>query len=90
LNFSEYSNSTADESLEEGRTRLDPALRAIKYESFLQEWQKDAPALGLYQPRYLYITRGQVYGLNEHTINDPTDRFDNVQNWEILENRVSH
>jgi peptide/nickel transport system substrate-binding protein len=90
LNFSEYSNSTADESLEEGRTRLDPALRVIKYQSFLQEWQKDAPALGLYQPRYLYVTHGQIYGLDEHTINSPTDRFDNVQNWEIFENRVSH
>jgi peptide/nickel transport system substrate-binding protein len=90
LNFSEYSNATVDDSLEQGRTRLDPALRVIKYQPFLQEWQKDAPALGLYQPRYLYVTRGQVYGLDEHTINDPTDRFDNIQNWEILENRVSH
>jgi peptide/nickel transport system substrate-binding protein len=90
LNFSEYSDPTADESLEEGRTRLDPALRVIKYEDFLQQWQQDAPALGLYQPRYLYVTRGEVYGLDEHTINSPTDRFDNVQNWEILENRVTH
>jgi peptide/nickel transport system substrate-binding protein len=89
LNFSEYSNSTADASLEQGRTRLDPALRIIKYEAFLQQWQKDAPALGLYQPRYLYVSRGPVYGLQEHTINSPTDRFDNIQNWEILEARVS-
>jgi peptide/nickel transport system substrate-binding protein len=89
LNFSEYSNVTADESLEEGRTRLDPALRIIKYEAFMQQWQRDAPALGLYQPRYLYITRGQVYGLQEHTVNSATDRFDNVQNWEILQARVS-
>lgn len=83
LNFSEYSSSTADEGLEAGRTRLDPTLRVIKYQPFLQAWQQDAPALGLYQPRFLYVTRGPVYGLTEHTINTDVDRYDNVQNWEI-------
>ncbi|HEX3569030.1 MAG TPA: peptide ABC transporter substrate-binding protein [Candidatus Saccharimonadales bacterium] len=83
LNFSEYKSTTSDASLEAGRTRSDPALRVIKYQAFLQAWQSDAPALGLYQPRYLYITHGQVAGLNEHTLTDDTDRYDNVQNWMI-------
>ncbi|HLZ14970.1 MAG TPA: ABC transporter substrate-binding protein, partial [Candidatus Saccharimonadales bacterium] len=83
LNLSEWHSAQADTSLEAGRTRLDPALRAIKYQPFLQAWQADAPALGLYQPRFLYITRGTVYGLSEHAINSDVDRFTNVQNWEI-------
>lgn len=83
LNFSEYSSTTADASLEAGRTRSDPQLRAIKYEPFLRAWQRDAPALGLYQPRFLYVTRGKVFGLTEHTLNVDTDRYDNVQNWMI-------
>lgn len=83
LNFSSYSSPTADAALEAGRTRLDSALRVIKYQPFLKAWQQDAPALGLYQPRFLYITRGTVFGLSEHVINTDTDRFDNVQNWEI-------
>ena len=41
LNFSEFSNTTADESLQAGRTRLSPILRVIKYEPFLQAWQQD-------------------------------------------------
>jgi peptide/nickel transport system substrate-binding protein len=89
LNLSEYKNATADESLEEGRTRLDPALRVLKYIPFLQSWQQDVPALGLYQPRLLYLTNGPVFGLNDHTINSNTDRFSNVQNWEINESRVT-
>ncbi len=89
LNLSEWSNSTADDALEEGRTRSEPALRVIKYEPFLQAFQQDAPALGLYQPRFLYITNGKVFGLNEHTINSGTDRYENVQNWEIREIRVT-
>ncbi|HUD07840.1 MAG TPA: ABC transporter substrate-binding protein [Candidatus Saccharimonadales bacterium] len=88
VNFSEYSSAVVDQSLEAGRTRYDPALRVIKYEPFLQAWQQDAPALGLYQPRYLYLTRESVYGLTEHTINEATDRFNNVQNWEILRAKV--
>lgn len=89
LNFSNYQSAIADASLEAGRTRLDPSLRAIKYQPFQQAWQADAPAVGLYQPRFLYVTRGQVYGLTEHTINADVQRFDNVQNWMIREVRVS-
>ena len=85
LNFSEFQSPTADSSLEAGRTRTDPALRVIKYQPFLQAWQQAAPALGLYQPRFLYVTRGPVYGLHEHQINSDTDRYDNIQNWEIRE-----
>lgn len=83
LNFSEFKSAAADAALEAGRTRADPALRAIKYQPFLQAWQADAPALGLYQPRFLYITRQPVYGLTEHPINSDADRLKNVHNWMI-------
>jgi peptide/nickel transport system substrate-binding protein len=88
-NYSLYNSPTADTSLEAGRTRLDPALRAIKYEGFLQSWQQDAPALGLYQPRFWYVSWDNIYGLNERQINTDTDRFNNVQNWEIREAKVT-
>lgn len=87
LNLSEYQSKVADAALEAGRTRLDPQLRAEKYKSFLQAWQTDAPAVGLYQPRFLYITRGEVYGLTEHVVNSDADRFANVQDWQIRQAR---
>jgi peptide/nickel transport system substrate-binding protein len=83
LNLSEYRSRQADTALEAGRTRLDPQLRAEKYKPFLQAWQADAPALGLYQPRFLYITRGTLFGLTEHPINTDADRFANVLDWQI-------
>lgn len=83
LNLSEYKSSVADASIEAGRTRTDPALRVVKYKPFLQAWQADAPALGLYQPRYALATYGKVYGLNPHIINQYTDRYNNVQEWQI-------
>jgi peptide/nickel transport system substrate-binding protein len=90
LNLSEYKNPTADTALEAGRTRLDPALRVIKYKPFLQAWQQDAPALGLYQPRLLYLTNGPVNGLSDQPITTSTDRFFNVQNWEIRQAKVTN
>jgi peptide/nickel transport system substrate-binding protein len=89
LNFSEYKSTVADTALQAGRTRSDPALRAVKYQPFLQAWQADAPAVGLYEPRFMYITHGPVYGLTEHAINAETERFTNVQNWMIREKGVS-
>jgi peptide/nickel transport system substrate-binding protein len=89
LNFSEYKNSTADASLESGRTRLDPKLRVIKYQPFLQAWQSDAPALGLYQPRILYITHGTVYGLSDHTLNSDADRYGSAADWEVRTAKIT-
>lgn len=90
LNLSEYKSSTADAALESGRTRLDPSLRVIKYKPFLEAWQQDAPALGLYQPRLLYLTNGPVAGLTTQPITSPTDRFNNVANWEIRQAKVTN
>lgn len=83
LNFSEYSSKVADSALQSARTRSDPALRLIKYRPFLQTWHDDAPAVGLYQPRVFYITRGPVAGIKEHTINAATDRYFTVNQWMI-------
>jgi peptide/nickel transport system substrate-binding protein len=90
LNLSEFKNTAADESLEEGRTRLDAQLRVLKYQPFLKAWQQQLPALGLYQPRLLYLTNGPVFGLDSKIINSNTDRFSNVQNWEINEAKVTY
>ncbi len=90
LNFAEYKAKAADEGLEAGRTRVDNGLRAVKYRPFLQAWQRDTPALGLYQPRILYVTHGTVYGLKEHTINQDTDRFNQVHTWQIRQAPVTN
>jgi peptide/nickel transport system substrate-binding protein len=90
LNLSEYKNTVADAALEAGRTRLDPSLRKIKYRPFLEAWQQDNPAIGLYQPRLLYLTNGRVAGLEEHSINTPTDRLANVENWQIRTAKVTN
>lgn len=85
LNFSEYKSTTADRALEAGRTRSDPTLRAAKYKPFLEAWRNDAPALALYQPRFLYVTHGKLYGFDTTFLNSSVDRYNLVQNWMIHE-----
>lgn len=87
LNFSEYKSDKADASLEDARTRLDEKLRTAKMKPFLQAWRNDAPALGLYQPRLLYVTRGEVYGLTKGPINGDAQRFSGIENWMIRTER---
>ncbi len=87
LNLSEYNNATIDQAIQAGRTRADPKVRAIKYKAFLAQWTKDLPAMGLYQPNYLYITRGPVFNYERQSANAGTDRFYNVSNWEVRQKR---
>lgn len=89
LNFSEYKSSVADNSLEAGRTRTDPTIRAIKYRPFLDAWRNDAPAIALYQPRFLYLTHGKLFNFNPHGLASSTDRYANVNNWMIREEKTT-
>lgn len=83
LNLSEYKSTVADQALEAGRTRLDPKVRTLKYKAFASTWSNDAPALALYQPRFLYITHSPVFGYERKSANGAVDRFYNVSNWMI-------
>lgn len=85
LNFSEYKSAAADKALEAGRTRSDPQLRTIKYKPFLEAWRKDAPALALYQPRFLYVVREPLYGFNVTSANTAANRFAHVERWMVRE-----
>lgn len=85
FNFSEYNSKVADQGLEGGRTRDDVSTRSVKYHGFLAAWRDDAPGLALYQPRFLYITRGQLFGLDQTRLNVGADRFNNVANWMIVQ-----
>ncbi|MBQ6460919.1 ABC transporter substrate-binding protein [Candidatus Saccharibacteria bacterium] len=82
LNLSNYSNSLVDDLLVGARETLDPALRAKKYESFLDYWISDVPAIGLYQANLTYI-----YNKNVRTYNNDVrlvstiDRFSDILNF---------
>ncbi|MGA3150376.1 MAG: peptide ABC transporter substrate-binding protein [Candidatus Saccharimonadales bacterium] len=83
LNLSEYKSAVTDQALEAGRTRSDPSIRVLKYKAFLTAWTGDMPALALYQPDLLYITRGPVFNYQRKADNSELDQFYNVNQWEV-------
>jgi peptide/nickel transport system substrate-binding protein len=87
LNLSEYKSASSDQALEAGRTRSDPNLRAVKYKVFLTNWHNDAPAVALYQPNFIYITRGPVFNYQRSEANTASDRFYNVDQWMIRQKK---
>jgi len=88
--LSQYKSTTADNSLAAGRTRFEPAERAIKYVPFLQSWQADYPALALYQPNYLFVTEPKIFGFNSSSINTVTDLYSNISNWEVKQTKITN
>ena len=90
LNFSEYRSDVADKALEAGRTRSDPAVRKVKYRPFLEAWQKDSPALALYQPRFLYIARSPLYDFDVGSLVVAADRYAHVERWSVREAKVKY
>ena len=83
LNFSEYKSTAADKALEAGRTRSDEHNRAVKYKPFLEAWQKDYPALALYQPQFLYVANDNLSGFEYGIAQNSSDRYINVIQWKI-------
>jgi peptide/nickel transport system substrate-binding protein len=89
LNLSEYKSKVADQALESGRTRSDPELRATKYKVFLTAWVNDAPALVLYQPNMIYVSRGPVFNYERKEANTSADQFYNVNQWMIRQKHAN-
>lgn len=84
LNLSNYRNALVDDLLLGARDTLDQELRVKKYESFLESWVEDVPAIGLYQPNLTYY-----YNKNVRTFSDGVklvtalDRFSDITNWAV-------
>jgi len=83
FNFSEYKSAIADSALEGGRSRPDGELRSAKYIPFLDAWREDSPAVGLYQPRLLFVLNDKLYNFESFALAQTSDRYANVHNWMI-------
>ena len=84
LNLSNYKNSLVDDLILGARTTTDLSLRAKKYESFLNYWVNDAPAVALYQSSltYYYNKNAQIFSEDLKLVT-PLDRFSDVASWSV-------
>ncbi|MBR2830968.1 hypothetical protein IKE83_01260 [Candidatus Saccharibacteria bacterium] len=82
LNLSSYRNALVDDLLIGARETLDEALRAKKYESFLEYWVADVPAIGLYRSNMTYIYNKNVRSFGENVrLVTSLDRFSDITMW---------
>lgn len=88
LNLSGYENKELDKLLEKARKTLDENLRKEKYRKFQDILIKDAPAIFLYNPNYLYLSSKKVAGINEGKIINLAQRFSDIREWYIKTKRI--
>ena len=84
LNFSLFENKEADETLETLRTTTNnEGSQNELYKKFQEIFYQENPALMLYSPKYLYVHKSDIKGLETSKINTPSGRLSNVTNWYI-------
>jgi ABC-type transport system substrate-binding protein len=88
LNLSGYQNKTTDQLLRDARESTDYAITKQKYEQLQDIILKDAPAVFLYNPNYVYWVSKKVKGIDTTEIVDPAKRFENINNWYINTHRI--
>lgn len=81
-NLSNYKSSFIDDLILGARETLNTDLRIAKYESFINYWITDIPAIALYQSNLSYFHNKNVRAFSEENIlTTPLDRFRDVDFW---------
>lgn len=84
LNLSNYRNFLVDDLLLGARDTMDMTLRTKKYETFLEHWVNDVPAIGLYRPNLTYYYNKNVRTFsNDVRLVTALDRFTDVGDWAV-------
>lgn len=84
LNLSNYHNALVDDSILAARSTMNESLRVAKYETFLNQWVTDVPAIGIYQASLTYYFNKNVRAFSEDDrLVYSTDRFVDVEYWAV-------
>ena len=76
LNISVYSNAKVDAALSNVRNQQQ---REDDIETFLEQWEKDSPAIFLYSPNYVYVSP-EHFSISKGITNS-SDRFNTIDQW---------
>lgn len=88
-NFANYSSAVADAALSTARDRLNVDLRTAKYETFVQQWLDDAPAIGLYQQSVTYAHTKNSHAVDPHfQYVTASDRYNDIADWTVNQKKV--
>ena len=88
-NYSQWSDRTVSDTLEQARVTTDLAERTRLYHNFQYLFADQLPALPLYYPVYSYAVDNQVNGISIGPLFSISDRFANVTSWNMVFKRTS-
>jgi peptide/nickel transport system substrate-binding protein len=86
-NYSGFSDRNISIWLEQARITPDSSRRAELYRSFQYRFQDQVPSILLYYEVYNYAIGVQIQGVSIGSVFDPSDRFNNIENWHIIARR---
>ncbi|HBI50884.1 MAG TPA: hypothetical protein DDY21_03495 [Candidatus Moranbacteria bacterium] len=88
LNLSLFDNKDVDGLLDDLRQQTDQDKRIESYQKFQDILTKENPAVFLYSRYYLYPANTNVQGMDVENINNPAQRFVDVNSWYVKTKRV--
>ena len=88
LNLALYENKTADTLIQSIRKTLNDSKRQADLSSLQSIIIQDYPAVFLFSPHYLYVSKNWLKGFDERFIPSTSGRFQNVEKWYIKTARV--
>jgi len=81
LNIAQYTNISVDELLETARTSQDAAERLEAQTAASEIITAERPAILLFQPSGLYVTRNDINTTSVQNVGRDSDRFSSVASW---------
>lgn len=88
FNLALYSNNAADNLIETIRRNFDNEKRKSNLATLQSLIIQDQPALFIYSPNYLYISKKKMGGFSEKAISLPSDRLKTANKWFVNTVRV--
>ncbi len=81
LNLSNFRNLAADSQIEKIRSTFDKEEKEDRQNKLADIISKEAPALFLYRPSYLFLTDGKLKNFKLENLSYISDRFVNIADW---------
>ncbi len=81
LNLSQFRSLAADQQIEKIRATFDKDEKADRQKLLAETLNREAPALFLYRPSYLFLTDNKVKGIKLEDLAYINDRFVNIADW---------
>lgn len=88
VNFSTFSNKTADKLLVDARANIAAADRAAKYKQFQEIFVGDVPAIFITRSLFVYNIPAHVLGIKLNALTTPSERFADINEWYVETKRA--